>query len=83
MKLVVLALLILLLSSITLFAQNNYSIKGSVLDTASRTGLQNASITVLNSKDSTLVRFTRADANGAFSLNNLKARKLHFVADLS
>lgn len=72
MKLSVLALFILLLSSITLFAQNNYSIKGSVLDTASGAGLQNASITVLNSKDSTLVRFTRTDANGDFSINNLR-----------
>ncbi|MDP3467093.1 MAG: TonB-dependent receptor [Daejeonella sp.] len=72
MKLVVLASVILLLSCKPLFSQNNYSIKGSVLDTASGTGLQNASITVLNSKDSTLVRFTRADANGNFSLNNLR-----------
>jgi hypothetical protein len=72
MKLVVLALLILLLSWKPLFAQNNYAIKGSVLDTASSAGLQNASIAVLNSKDSTLVRFTRADANGGFSLNNLR-----------
>jgi hypothetical protein len=46
MKLSVIPLLILLLCSITLFAQNNYSIKGSVLDTASGTGLHNASITV-------------------------------------
>ncbi len=72
MKLVVLASVILLLSYKPLFAQNNYSIRGSALDTASGTGLQNASITVLNSKDSTLVRFTRADANGGFSLNNLR-----------
>ncbi|OYX95380.1 MAG: TonB-dependent receptor, partial [Sphingobacteriia bacterium 35-40-5] len=42
------------------------------MDTASGTGLQNASITVLNSKDSILVRFTRADAKGGFSLNNLR-----------
>ena len=72
MKLVVLASFILLLSWKPLSAQNNYAIKGSVLDTASSTGLQNASIAVLNSKDSTLVRFTRADANGGFSLNNLR-----------
>ncbi|HQS51599.1 MAG TPA: outer membrane beta-barrel protein, partial [Daejeonella sp.] len=72
MKLVVLASVILLLSSTSLFAQNNYAIKGSALDTASGTGLQNASITVLNSKDSILVRFTRADAKGGFSLNNLR-----------
>ncbi len=72
MKPQVFALLVLLLSWQPLFAQNNYTIKGSALDTASGTGLQNASIAILNSKDSTLVRFTRADAKGAFSLNNLK-----------
>lgn len=71
MKLQALTLLFLLLSSSILFAQNNYSIKGSVLDTASGTALNNASITLLNSKDSTLVKFTRADEKGVFSLNKL------------
>lgn len=72
MKLQALPLLIILLNSSILFAQNNYSIKGSVLDTASGTALTNASISVLNSKDSTLVKFTRADAKGDFSLIKLK-----------
>jgi len=72
MKLATLVFLILLLSTSILFAQNNYSIKGSVLDTASGTALQNTSITLLNSKDSTLVKFTRAAANGSFSLGNLR-----------
>ena len=42
------------------------------MDTVSGVALLNTSITVLNSKDSTLVKFTRAGTNGAFSLNNLK-----------
>lgn len=72
MKLQVLTLLIVLLNSSILLAQNNYYVKGSVLDTASGTALKNASITLLNSKDSTLVKFTRADSKGDFSLNTLK-----------
>ena len=72
MKLQALTLLFVLLCSPMLFAQNNYSIKGNVLDTASSTALINASISVLNSKDSTLVKFTRADAKGDFSINKLR-----------
>lgn len=72
MKLPFLTILILILYSGSLFAQNNYSVKGSVVDTVSGVDLLNTSITVLNSKDSTLVKFTRAGTNGAFSLNNLK-----------
>jgi hypothetical protein len=55
------------------FAQNKYTIKGSALDTVSGTPLVNTSIAILNSKDSTLVRFGRAAANGGFNLNNLKS----------
>ncbi|WP_276364443.1 TonB-dependent receptor [Daejeonella sp. H1SJ63] len=72
MKLPIFALLIVLLCSSTLFAQNNYSVKGSVMDTTSGIALLNTSITVLNSKDSTLIKFARAGASGAFSINNLK-----------
>lgn len=42
------------------------------MDTVSGVALLNTSITVLNSKDSTLVKFTRAGTNGAFSISNLK-----------
>jgi hypothetical protein len=72
MKKIALAI-ILFLTSILAFSQNKYSIKGSVLDTASGVPLVNTSIAVLNAKDSTLIKFARATSNGSFTLNNLKS----------
>jgi hypothetical protein len=57
------------------FAQNQSSITGSVVDTASNAKLQNATIAILNAKDSTLYKFTRAGLNGAFSISPLKKGK--------
>lgn len=79
MKLNYLSLLLLCLISSTAFAQTPYAIKGSVVDTAGNKKLMNTSVSVLRSKDSTLVKFTRADENGAFSLNNLPKGKLFLL----
>ncbi|MFI5129404.1 MAG: TonB-dependent receptor [Chitinophagales bacterium] len=51
------------------------SLKGSVTDTADKKNLQNTVISLLREKDSALVRFTRADKAGNFSINNLKPGK--------
>lgn len=48
------------------------SIKGIVVDTVEKTKLQNSSILLISSKDSVLVKDTRAKANGEFELSNLK-----------
>jgi len=58
-----------------LFAQNTYLVKGMVTDTASNIKLANATVSILNSKDSVLVKFTRAGANGTFSMNNFTKGK--------
>ncbi|QNR86205.1 outer membrane beta-barrel protein [Pedobacter riviphilus] len=50
----------------------NASIKGVVVDTVEKTKLQNSTILLIRSKDSILVKDTRAKANGAFELSNLK-----------
>ena len=50
------------------FAQTSYSVKGSVADTISNVKLLNTTISVLNAKDSTLRSFTRAGADGSFSI---------------
>jgi hypothetical protein len=52
-------------------AQSTYSIKGIVADTTSHTKLVNATITVMNSKDSILYKFTRTKADGSFSITNM------------
>ena len=56
----------------SLYAQNTHVVKGYVLDTAYTTKLVNASVSVLNAKDSTLVNFSRVGSSGAFQFSNLK-----------
>ncbi|MGY4383592.1 hypothetical protein ACVWYN_000611 [Pedobacter sp. UYP24] len=63
------------LVSTCIFAQNPYAIKGTVTDTAATYKMVNSAVTIINQKDSTLVGFTRANAEGIFSLPNLKAGK--------
>ncbi len=67
-----LAIAFICLCSAYSYGQNPYSVNGSVADTASNVALVNSSILILNSKDSTLVKYTRADKDGKFALNNLK-----------
>jgi len=70
MKLYYLLFLFCLITSAS-FAQSGYSVKGSVADTAANVKLANTSIAVLNAKDSTLRKFTRAGADGSFNINGL------------
>ena len=56
-------------------AQGLHSIKGRTIDTASTTLLAGSTIAILNSKDSTLVKFTRSAENGSFELNGIKNGK--------
>ena len=56
-------------------AQSLHTIKGRVIDTASTSILGNTSVSVLNAKDSTLIKFTRAAENGTFEINGIKNGK--------
>ena len=56
-------------------AQSLHTIKGRTIDTASTTILSGTSIAVLNARDSTLVKFTRAAENGTFELTGIKNGK--------
>ena len=71
MKVTITALLLICLYSFTSLAQNPYSVKGNAVDSVSNVKLANTSISVLNAKDSTLRKFTRAAANGSFSITGL------------
>src|ERR1700744_1047247 len=76
MRLNLITIGIILLCSVSAFAQNtNYSIKGLAVDTDEMAKLYDASVTVLNAKDSILQKFTRATENGSFSINGLKGGK--------
>ena len=69
--------LIFLLCVVSFFAsaQGTYSVRGVVADTASIVKLAKASVWILNAKDSTLYKFTRAVPDGSFAINNLKKGK--------
>jgi len=75
MKIKIPLILAFCLFSLSLFAQNKYSIKGAVVDTDLRAKLLNTSVSVLNAKDSLLVNFTLATDNGTFTINDLPAGK--------
>ncbi|KQS41935.1 outer membrane beta-barrel family protein [Pedobacter sp. Leaf194] len=70
-----LSLCLLMLISSYLKAQTPHTIKGKTIDTASTTLLYKSSISVLNAKDSTLVKFTRSAENGTFTIGGLKNGK--------
>jgi len=56
-------------------AQNSYSIKGSVADSAANSKLASSTITVLNARDSILKAFIWTETNGNFAINNLPKGK--------
>lgn len=64
-------LFVALFISFTASAQDSTFVKGYVVDTVYTTKLANASVSVLNAKDSTLVNFSRANSNAAFQVNKL------------
>ncbi len=70
-------LLFLLFCSIcsSVFAQTTHSIKGLVIDTASNLPLGRSVVGVLQEKDSILVKFTRTQSDGSFSINGLPKGK--------
>jgi len=71
MRILSLFCLCFLLFSVSAFAQSNYSAKGSVADSVEHVKLSNSAIIVMEAKDSIMVKFTRAAADGSFSLNGL------------
>ncbi|MBV8390149.1 MAG: outer membrane beta-barrel protein [Mucilaginibacter sp.] len=81
MKRTYLLCLIFLVFSTSLFAQNKYTLKGVVSDSVEHVKLRNASVSVLNAKDSTLVTFARTAEDGSFNINNLHPGK--FIVLLS
>ncbi len=82
MKITIPALILLCLSTFSVFGQSSYSIKGSVADTASNSKLTNATVAVLNAKDSILQKFTRVN-EGHFAITNLKKGKFILLVSYS
>ncbi|MDB4926258.1 TonB-dependent receptor [Mucilaginibacter sp.] len=72
MKFTTLATIVLCLCVFTSFAQNSYSIRGFTVDTVAKAKLT-ATVTLLDAKDSILVKFTHAADDGSFAMNGLPA----------
>lgn len=68
-------LLIIVLLPVFSEAQNTGSVKGHVFDTATNRGLAYATVSIVDSKDSTLVTFIRADSTGKFNFKTLEKGK--------
>lgn len=71
----ILALLLLCCGFHVALAQNTGTLKGVVADTANNSKLHNATISILNAKDSTLYKFTRANQQGNFTISPVKKGK--------
>lgn len=56
------------------------SLKGVVIDSAEKASLQNTVISILRKSDSVLVKFTRADKSGLFTVSNLKTGEYILMA---
>jgi len=50
----------------------NYTVKGVVIDTSGNIKLKDAAVIILNSKDSIIRNFTRAQLDGSFAINGLQ-----------
>ena len=48
------------------------SVKGTVTDTAEKKNLPDAVVMLLRKSDSSLIKFTRTNANGEFQISNLQ-----------
>src|SRR6476661_4898929 len=68
-KLILLGIALLLLVNLV-FAQEK-QIKGTITDSAAKVKLAQASISLLQAKDSILVTFTRANTEGDFTFSNI------------
>lgn len=74
MNLKIFVIFICCLYSYAAYAQKAYTVKGVLIDTASNSKIDNATITVLNAKDSVLQKFVYS-SRGNFEVNNLKPGK--------
>ncbi len=71
MRKTVVLLFVLFIAALSTHAQTS-SLKGTVTDTIEKKNLSNTVVSLLRQSDSVLVKFTRADKDGNFSLTNLK-----------
>src|SRR6478672_9242378 len=64
-------LLLILCFHVVLVYSQTGSVRGSVIDTTEKKKISNAVIAILRKSDSVLIKFTRSDKDGIFSIRNL------------
>jgi hypothetical protein len=65
----------MMLFSAMLFAQNRSTLKGTVLDSASKSPVEFVTVAIVNAKDTSLISYTITNKNGLFSLTGIPAGK--------
>lgn len=65
----------LLLCSSSIFAQNTITIKGKIIEDATKLPLESATIYITSVKDSTIIDYTISDKNGNFTLSTRKSNE--------
>jgi uncharacterized membrane protein YgcG len=70
---------VLLLSSIAMAQKADGSVKGKLVDTASKQAIADATISVLNAKDSSLITFTISTKQGVFEVKGLEPGNYQLV----
>jgi len=71
-KVVIITLSFILWNSMQLLAQNDYSVKGKLVQKNSKDPLVGANVVLTSIKDSTEVQFAVTDIDGSFMVNGLK-----------
>jgi hypothetical protein len=74
-RLLTLLCFFLIALTFTASAQNNYSIRGIIADSIEHVKLGSTSVSILQAKDSILVKYTWAMENGSFTFNGLSRDK--------
>lgn len=78
-KLTTFCLVLAIAAFTNVYAQNNGSLKGTIIDSSNKVNLHNAVISLLRPKDSVLVKFVRSDQQGQFAFSNLPSTKYIMV----
>ncbi|TDQ07518.1 outer membrane beta-barrel protein [Pedobacter metabolipauper] len=67
--------LLLSMAAFTSFAQNKATIKGILIDSASKAPVEYATVAVVNTKDTTLISYTLSDKKGAFTISGITTER--------
>ena len=80
MKYLILLITLLLIVTMVAAQKKGFSVKGHLSDSLQKQQVSDATVSLVNAKDSSLVAFTRTDSAGHFSFYQLKPGKYRLSA---